>query len=280
MLNPRSTVLPRDARDTLFLLAVIAWVIMPQVGNLPVWCSLLAGGVLVWRGWLALTARPLPWQMVAARPARGHAGRHAVHPPHPAGARCRRDPDRRAAGLEDAGTARAPRCLRDLLSGLLHDAHQLLFLAVAAHRRRDADRPAGAADGAGQRAHAGGTPGADGRRSGRPAGWRCWARPSWLLLFVLFPRLAPAVGHSIRCDERAQRPVGHHAGRQHRRAWRSTAASPCASGSKAARPPQPDLYFRGPVLSSFDGREWRPLPPGLSQRMPAIEPVWWSAAPP
>ena len=52
--------LPRDGRDTLFLLAVIAWVILPQIGNLPVWCSLLAAGVLLWRGWLAWTARPLP----------------------------------------------------------------------------------------------------------------------------------------------------------------------------------------------------------------------------
>ena len=47
--------LPRDGRDTLFLLAVIAWVILPQIGNLPVWCSLLAAGVLLWRGWLRLT---------------------------------------------------------------------------------------------------------------------------------------------------------------------------------------------------------------------------------
>jgi hypothetical protein len=46
--------------DTLFLLAVIAWVVMPQVGNLPLWCSALAAGVLLWRGWLAWTSRPLP----------------------------------------------------------------------------------------------------------------------------------------------------------------------------------------------------------------------------
>ena len=26
---------------------------------------------------------------------------------------------------------------------------------------------------------------------------------------------------------------------------------------EGAVPPQSDLYFRGPVLSSFDGREWR-----------------------
>ena len=52
--------LPRDTRDTLFLLVVIGWVILPQVGNLPVWCVALAAGVLLWRGWLALNNKPLP----------------------------------------------------------------------------------------------------------------------------------------------------------------------------------------------------------------------------
>ncbi|MBC7683235.1 MAG: DUF3488 domain-containing protein, partial [Ferruginibacter sp.] len=54
------THLPRDSRDTLFLLAVIAWVVVPQVGNLPLWCALATAGVLVWRGWLAWKSRPLP----------------------------------------------------------------------------------------------------------------------------------------------------------------------------------------------------------------------------
>ena len=59
--------LPRETRDTLFLLAVVAWVILPQVAHLPVWASVLAAAVLVWRGWLALQGRPLPgrWWLVA-----------------------------------------------------------------------------------------------------------------------------------------------------------------------------------------------------------------------
>ena len=59
--------LARDTRDTLFLLLVIAWVVAPQIGNLPLWCSLLALTVLLWRGWLAWTARPLPsrWWLLA-----------------------------------------------------------------------------------------------------------------------------------------------------------------------------------------------------------------------
>jgi hypothetical protein len=52
--------LPRDARDTLFLLAVIAWVIAPQVSTLPTWCSVLAASLLLWRGYLAVSSRALP----------------------------------------------------------------------------------------------------------------------------------------------------------------------------------------------------------------------------
>ena len=59
--------LPRDSRDTLFLLLVTAWIMLPQVGHLPLWCSVLAAGLMLWRGWLALTARALPsrWWLLA-----------------------------------------------------------------------------------------------------------------------------------------------------------------------------------------------------------------------
>ncbi len=59
--------LPRDARDTLFLLFVTAWVIAPQVNNLPGWAAAMAGGMLLWRGWMAFKGRPLPgrWLLTA-----------------------------------------------------------------------------------------------------------------------------------------------------------------------------------------------------------------------
>ena len=59
-LRTRLAALPREARDTLFLLAVIAWVVLPHVPRLPAWCSAMALGVLAWRGWLAVGSRPLP----------------------------------------------------------------------------------------------------------------------------------------------------------------------------------------------------------------------------
>ena len=59
--------LPREARDTLFLLGVIAWTLLPHVGRLPLWCSLLAGSVLLWRTQLALNNAALPgrWWLAA-----------------------------------------------------------------------------------------------------------------------------------------------------------------------------------------------------------------------
>jgi len=52
--------LPRETRDTLFLLLVIGWVLLLQAGHLPIWCSALGLALLVMRGWLALAQRPLP----------------------------------------------------------------------------------------------------------------------------------------------------------------------------------------------------------------------------
>jgi len=60
--------LPRDARDTLFLLAVILWTVLPHVGHLPPWCIALTAIVLVWRAHLAITNAPLPprWLPIVA----------------------------------------------------------------------------------------------------------------------------------------------------------------------------------------------------------------------
>ena len=52
--------LPRDTRDTLFLLLVIALCVAPLIGHIPPWASALTGVLLLWRGLLAWRARPLP----------------------------------------------------------------------------------------------------------------------------------------------------------------------------------------------------------------------------
>ena len=52
--------LPRDARDTLFMLFVIGWTVLPHAAHLPAWCSLLTLAVLLWRAKLALANATLP----------------------------------------------------------------------------------------------------------------------------------------------------------------------------------------------------------------------------
>ena len=58
--------LPREARDALFLLAVIAWTIAPHFTHLPKWCLALTALVVVWRAWLAVANAPLPgrWPLI------------------------------------------------------------------------------------------------------------------------------------------------------------------------------------------------------------------------
>lgn len=60
------TNLPREARDILFLLLVVAWVIAPQAEHLPLWANAMVAGLLLWRGWLAWNSRPLPHRWVVA----------------------------------------------------------------------------------------------------------------------------------------------------------------------------------------------------------------------
>ncbi|MGZ5272589.1 MAG: DUF3488 domain-containing protein, partial [Ramlibacter sp.] len=56
----RLRALPRDARDTLFLLVVIGWLVLPQVARLPWWCTALTAVILALRGTLAVRGAPLP----------------------------------------------------------------------------------------------------------------------------------------------------------------------------------------------------------------------------
>ena len=58
---------PRDTRDTLFCLALIGWTVMPHLGHLPLWCGLLTTAVLLWRAQLALRGGALPgrWSVSA-----------------------------------------------------------------------------------------------------------------------------------------------------------------------------------------------------------------------
>jgi transglutaminase-like putative cysteine protease len=58
--------LPRETRDTLFQLGVIGWTVLPHLTHLPVWCGLLTATVLMWRASLAQRNAPLPgrWPVI------------------------------------------------------------------------------------------------------------------------------------------------------------------------------------------------------------------------
>ena len=58
--------LPRETRDTLFLLGVIAWTVLPHLARLPWWCVALSALVLVWRAHLALANLRLPGRVPIA----------------------------------------------------------------------------------------------------------------------------------------------------------------------------------------------------------------------
>jgi transglutaminase-like putative cysteine protease len=96
-------------------------------------------------------------------------------------------------------------------------------------------------------------------QAAKTAGWMALlGAPIMAVLFVLFPRIAPLWGvpgdtPGARSGLSASMQVG-------------TIASLALDESVALRvrfngapPPSSDIYFRGPVLTTFDGREWRPL---------------------
>ncbi|HSV47395.1 MAG TPA: DUF3488 and transglutaminase-like domain-containing protein [Ramlibacter sp.] len=262
--------LPREGRDALFLLLVIGWVILPQTGNLPPWCSALAAGVLLWRGWLALGSRPLPgkWWLIGllALTLGATLATYRTLLGRDAGVtlivvlltlktlelRARRDAFvvfflGFFTMLTNFFFSQSLPTAAAMLVGLLG----LLTALVNAHM--NVGRPPLAT-------------------AARTAAWMTMlGAPIMAVLFVLFPRLAPLWGipgdaMTGRSGLSSTMQVGN-------------LASLALDDSIAMRikfegrpPQQSDLYFRGPVLSTFDGREWRALQPRLGTR-PWITPL-------
>ena len=249
--------LPRETRDTLFLLLVIAWTVAPQTANLPLWCSGMTAFILLWRGRIAWLGLPLPsrWWLFALL---GIAAAATLF--------SHRTLFGRDAGVTFIVVLLALKTLemrarRDafvifflgfftLLSNfffsqsLLTAASMLVALLGLLTALVNAHMPVG-----------------------RPPLWQAAKTASWMallgapimaVLFMLFPRIAPLWGvpsdaMSGRSGLSSTMKVG-------------TIASLALDSSVAMRikfegsaPPQSTLYFRGPVLSTFDGREWKPL---------------------
>ena len=256
--------LPREGRDTMFLLGVMAWVLLPQAARLPLWCSAGAGAVLLWRGWLALGARPLPRRLLLALLlALTLAATYATH-----GTLLGRDAGVTLLVVLLALKTLELRARRDafvvfflgffcMLSNffysqsLLTAVNMVLGLLGLLTALVNAHMPVGRPPLA---------------QAARTAGaMALLGAPVMLVLFMLFPRMAPLWGMPSdamtgRSGLSASMEVG-------------TIATLALDDSVAMRikfegetPPQRELYLRGPVLSSFDGRQWLPLRASLPNR--------------
>lgn len=246
--------LPRDTRDTLFLLAVIAWVVALQAAHIPVWTTALTGVLLVWRAWLALKARPLPgWPWRAGLLVVALTGTFVSH---------------RTLLGQDAGVTLVVvlLALKTLELRARRDAFVVFFLgffALLTHffYSQTLVTAAGILVAllglltAVVNAHmpVGRPPLAQAARIA--GGMALLGAPIMLALFLLFPRMAPLwgvpsnnpSGTSGLSDEMT---VGDVA--------RLALDDSIALRVRFDGPPPPGslTYFRGPVLSRFDGRRW------------------------
>ncbi|MDF1485084.1 DUF3488 and transglutaminase-like domain-containing protein [Ramlibacter sp. H39-3-26] len=259
--KPLFPALPRDSRDTLFLLAVVAWLILPQAANLPTWSTALAYALLAWRAWLAWHARALPSRWVLAGVlVLAIAGTLLTY---------------RTVLGRDAGVTLVVlllalktmelRARRDALvifflgfftmltnffysQSLLTALAMLLGLLGLLAALVNAHMPAG---------H---PPLAQPLRMA--ATMALLGAPIMAALFMLFPRLAPLWGTpSDAMSGRTGLSNSMQVGAIARIALDDAVAMRIRFLDLPAgtAPPQRGLYFRGPVLSTFDGREWTPL---------------------
>jgi transglutaminase-like putative cysteine protease len=252
-LRARQALLPRDTRDTLFLLAVLGWTVMPHLGRLPLWCSALSLGVLAWRAALALRGAALPsrWTVVvvlcAAAALTWWSNRTLLG---------------KEAGVTLIVVLAALKTLelrarrdtfvvfflgfflvltnflysQSLMTALLMvvSVWGLLTALVLAHM--PVGQPA---------------LGAAARLSMRTA---LLGAPLMVLLFVLFPRFAPLWGLPADAAARTGLSNSMSLGTIAELAQDDTIALRVEFAG--AVPPPQARYFRGPVLTHFDGRQW------------------------
>jgi protein-glutamine gamma-glutamyltransferase len=260
--------LPRDTRDTLFQLAVIGWTIAPHLLHLPAWCGPMVLGLLLWRARLALSAGALPSRWVVTALLVLASGLTLWG-------------ENTLLGKEAGVTLLVVlMSLKTLELRARRDALVVFFLGfflVLTHFFYSQNLGTGlwlvaAVWGlltALVLAH---------MPVGRPTLKRAGAvaaratllgLPVMLVLFMLFPRLGPLWGLPQDAQGRTGLSGSLRLG---------GVASVAEDDSIALRikfegspPPPSQLYFRGPVLSTFDGREWVRLVPNYpAQQRPRL----------
>ncbi len=250
--------LPRESRDTLFLLALCAWLVLPLAWQLPPWVPLASAALLLWRAQLAWRGRPLPRRRtMLALAALVLVATLAEH---------------RSILGRDAGVSFVVLllALKTLEMHARRDAMVVFFLGffvLVANFLFSQSLPVAAAMllallgllTALVNAHLPvGRPPL--RQSLRLAGQMLlWGTPLTAALFLLFPRVAPLWGLpqdglSGKSGLSGEMRVGDIASL----ALDDSVALRLRFLTPGGQPPaQSALYFRGPVLEQFDGREWR-----------------------
>ena len=272
----RAAALPRDARDTLFLLLVIAWVLAPQATYTPWWTTAFTAGVLLWRAWLACNGQPLPGRWVlgglllAAMAATWASHQSFVG----------RDAGVTLVVLLLALKTLELRARRDamvvfflgffaLLANFFQSQSLLLALAMVlgllglltalVNAHMTVGRP----------------PLTQALRTA--ALLTLWGTPVMVALFLFFPRMAPLWG--MPGDELAGRSglsENMRVGSMASLALDDGIALRLRFEEPQGTPPASTLYFRGPVLSQFDGQLWQADPSAVleePQLQVAGEPV-------
>ncbi|NIF85182.1 DUF3488 domain-containing protein [Comamonas sp. Tr-654] len=267
----RLTALPRDARDTLFLLAVIAWIMLPQIQHTAWWTCTFAAALLLWRARLALTGAPLPGRWVLAGTlAVAIAATWATH---------------KTIVGRDAGVTLIVMllALKTLELRARRDAMVVFFLSffvLLSNFFYSQSLPTAVAMVLGLmglltalvNAHmtAGKPPLMQALRT---ASWLAlWGAPVMVALFLFFPRMAPLWG--VPSDDMAGRSglsENMRVGEVAALALDDSVALRLRFDTPGGQePPANTLYFRGPVLSQFDGRNWQADPVLDAMTMPQL----------
>lgn len=252
---------PRETRDTLFLLGVIAWTVLPHLARLPLWCSLMTAGVLAWRARLALVGAALPsrwWLALALVVAlvltlvshRTLLGKEAgvtllvvLVALKTLELRARRD----ALAVFFLGfflvlTHFLQSQSLAIAAAMLVSVWGLLTALVLAHM------PVGQPSLA--------------KAAALAARFALFGAPVMVALFMLFPRVGPLWG--VPQDGGAKTGLSGTMELGLFGALANDDAIAMRLRVVSGRAPQPEqLYFRGPVLDHFDGRTWTMQPSGF-----------------
>ncbi|MEP7140993.1 MAG: DUF3488 and transglutaminase-like domain-containing protein, partial [Caldimonas sp.] len=260
--------LPREARDTLFLLGVIAWTVLPHFGHLPAWAIALTAVVLLWRGRLALGNAALPgrWVLIAVLVLAVGLTLGSY---------------RTLLGKEPGVTlAVSLMALKTLELRAKRDAFVVFFLGffiILTHFLYSQSLPVAVAMlvsvwgllTAVVLAHMPvGHPSLK-QAGGLAARTALLGAPVMALMFLLFPRIGPLWG--VPQDGISKTGLSN--------VMRMGSMAEVASDDSIAMrlrfdgtaPPPSAMYFRGPVLTHFDGNEWTPsglpfAPAGIPSR--------------